>query len=130
MFSTRRIRTGATDAAGTVNIAVEESGLGARQITLYGIFDYGSGGTTIKCYLQGSFDGGTTWVSIGNMTFALADDNKLLSISPASTAVIDADATQADNTVLSFTAPRLRVQVVTAGTYAGSTLELWLSMVG
>ena len=123
-----RLRTGATDAAGTVNIAIEGNGLGAKAAYLYGVFDYGSGGTTIKIYLQGSYDQGTTWVSIANMTFATADDAKLLGIVPVSFVATDADATQTDNTQLSHLAPRLRVSIVTAGTYAASTLDLWFHM--
>lgn len=128
MAYSRLLRSGAVDAAGTVNTDIEANGLGAKSAALYGLFDYGSGGTTIKVYLQGSYDQGTTWVPIANMTFATADDAKLINIVPVSFAATDVDAAQADNAQLSHLAPRLRVSIVTTGTYAASTLAVWFHM--
>ena len=128
MAGQRQVRTGAVGAAGTTDYTVEIPSVGAVQLALFGNFDYGSGGTTVKCYVQGSYDGGTTWVPVANMTFATADDIKVLNVVPESIVAWDADAAQADNTSSNHIPPRLRVRVVVAGTYAATTLDLWIAI--
>lgn len=122
----RNIRTGAVGAAGTTDYSVDYPVAGAIQVALYGNFDYGSGGTTVKCYLQGSYDMGVTWVPVGNITFATADDAKALNIVPASKASWDANASQSDDASNDIIPPKLRVSVVVAGTYTATTLDLWI----
>ena len=128
MAGQRQIRTEAIGAAGTTDYTVEIPSVGAVQLALFGNFDYGSGGTTVKCYVQGSYDSGTTWVPVANMTFATADDIKVLNVVPESIVAWDADAAQADNTSSNHIPPRLRVRVVVAGTYAATTLDLWIAI--
>lgn len=123
----RRIVSGAIGAAGTTTYAIEASGLfDAIKLALYAVFDYGSGGTSAKVYLEGSYDQGTTWTPVGNVTFTTADDAKLFAVVPSSLAVTDADASQSDNTVINHIPPRLRVRIVVAGTYAATTLDVWV----
>ena len=62
------------------------------------------------------------------MTFATADDIKVLNVVPESIVAWDADAAQADNTSSNHIPPRLRVRVVVAGTYAATTLDLWIAI--
>lgn len=123
----RRIISGAVPAAGTTNYDIEASGLfDAIKLALYAKFVYGSGGTSIKLYVEGSYDQGTSWVPVGNVTFTTANDAKLFTVVPSSLGSTDADASQADDTVINHIPPRLRLRQVVAGTYAASTLDVWM----
>jgi len=87
---------------------------------------YGSGGTSIKAYLQTSFDDGTTWQDIACFTFTTASATKsrnLSALTPKTTDVTAADGTLTDDTsVDGLLGDRFRVKVVSVGTYAGNTL--------
>lgn len=98
----------------------------ADQIVVSSIFDYGSGGTTAKAWLQTSLDNGTTWVDIASHAFTTADLTKVSvlspGIAPASQAFAPGDGALADNTVVNgVVGDRVRVKVITTGTYGGST---------
>lgn len=99
---------------------------GAREIALQANFDYGSGGTTVKAWVQTSFDGGTTWHDIANFAFATADSRFLQNVvsNPATpfTPAVATDASLADNTVKNGPlGDQFRVKLTTTGTYGGST---------
>ena len=100
------------------------------------IFDYGSGGTTAKVYIQTSLDGGTTWFDVVSHAFATTDANKVSGITtliaPASQGFAPGDAALTDNTIIQgVLGDRIRVKLVTAGTYAGSTtVAVWASLTG
>jgi hypothetical protein len=87
---------------------------------------YGSGGATIKVYVQTSLDQGTTPIDIACLTFATASGVKLVNLSgltPKTTAVAPSDGALTDDTCLDGTlGDRLRVKVVSTGIYAGSTI--------
>ncbi len=86
---------------------------------------YGSGGSTCRVYLQTSLDGGTSAVDIACVAFATAGGTKILNFSaltPKLTEVTPTDGALADDTALDgVLGDRLRVKVVSTGTYAGST---------
>jgi len=128
MAGQRQIRTGAIGAAGTTDYTVEIPSVGAVQLALFGNFDYGSGGTSVKCYVEGSYDGAVTWVPVANITFTTADDMKVLNVVPTGIASWDANAVQSDDAAINHIPPRLRVREVVAGTYAATTLALWLTV--
>lgn len=100
------------------------------------IFDYGSGGTTAKIWIQTSLDGGTTWIDIISLAFLLADASKVSAIStliaPAAQAFSPSDGALADNTVIQgVLGDRIRAKLVTTGTYAGSTtIAVWVALRG
>lgn len=125
-MASRQLRSGAIGAAGTTNYTVEIPASGAVQLALFGNFDYGSGGTTVKCYVQGSYDQGTTWIPVANITFATADDVKVANVVAESKASWDANASQSDDASNNVIPPKIRVQVVVAGTYTSTTLDLWI----
>lgn len=87
-----------------------------------GKFVYGSGGTTVKAWVQTSFDN-VTWYDVISLAFLLASASKLGSVIPTlanSPALTDAGL--ADNTVLGGVLGRYwRVKYTTTGTYAGGT---------
>lgn len=89
-------------------------------------FDWGSGGTTCKVYVQTSLDQGATWIDIAALAFTTADASKVFNLSgltPKTTAVVPTDGTLTDDTCLDgILGDRVRLKVVSTGTYAGSTI--------
>ncbi len=87
---------------------------------------YGSGGTTIKAYIQGSADQGNTAYDIACVLFGTASEVSMQNFTantPKLTQVTPSDGALADDTALDGLIPdRLRIKVVSTGTYAGSTL--------
>ena len=86
-------------------------------------FNYGSGGTTAKFWVQTSADG-TDWTDIINFGFTTADLVKFASVNTflAHTHASASDVALGDNTIangliLNF----LRLKYTTVGIYAGST---------
>lgn len=119
-------------AAATVvseSIAMGQLGVHAPQaLGFQGTFTYTSGGTTCKAFLQTSFDGGVTWCDIACMAFTTASLKKVGCISPVIAAAAPAtptDGTLADNTINNgLLGDRVRVKVISTGTYAGTTLTV------
>jgi hypothetical protein len=87
---------------------------------------YGSGGSSIKAYLQTSLDQGTTPVDIACIVFAAAGETEIINLSgltPKTTQVQPTDGALADDTCLDgVLGDRLRLKIVSTGTYAGSTV--------
>lgn len=100
---------------------------GTTQLVAQAKFIYGSsGGTSTKCYVQTSLDGGTTWVDIISFAFTTATATKVSSvtgyIAPGSQALAPTDGSLADNTVINgVIGDRFRLKYVTTGTYVGAT---------
>jgi hypothetical protein len=89
---------------------------------------YGSGGTTIKAYLQTSFDQGQTWVDIACAAFTTASAVKIFNLSaltPKTTAVTPTDGSLTDDTCVDgLLGDRLRVKVTSTGTYTNTQLAV------
>jgi hypothetical protein len=87
---------------------------------------YGSGGTSIKAYVQTSLDQGTTPIDIACVVFGTASEVAVLNLSaltPKTTQVVPTDGALADDTALDgILGDRFRFKVVSVGTYAGSTV--------
>ncbi len=87
---------------------------------------YGSGGTSVKVYLQTSLDQETTAIDIACFTFLVASANKVRNLSaltPKTTDVTPSDGALADDTsVDGILGDRFRVKIISTGTYAGSTV--------
>ncbi|TIU02330.1 MAG: hypothetical protein E5W43_00880 [Mesorhizobium sp.] len=87
---------------------------------------YGSGGTTVKAYVQCSADQETTWYDVACVAFGTASEVALLNLSaltPKTTAVVPSDGALADDTVVDgLLTDRMRLKVVSVGTYAGQTV--------
>ena len=87
---------------------------------------YGSGGTTVRAYIQSSIDQGTTWIDLACVLFGTASEVAVLNFSgltPKTTAVVPTDGAMTDDTAVDgILGDRFRVKVVSTGTYAGSTV--------
>ena len=98
-----------------------------KVLTVQANFVYGSGGTTVKAWVQTSVDDGASWMDV--ICFALttssgkriAQVNNFVAITGAAV-VTPTDATLADNTILNgVLGNRMRVKITSTGTYAGNT---------
>ena len=113
-------------AAQTASTKTAVTGLArAKSAALYCNFDYGSGGTTAKVWVQTSFDGGTTWVDIANFAHTTSDLKRaynLSALTPITTVYTATDGTLADDTCKDgLIGDHLRVKFTSTGTYGGST---------
>jgi hypothetical protein len=104
-----------------------------NQVIVAGLFTYGSGGTSAKAWLQTSFDNGATWVDVASLAFLTTTASKIsvlsANVAPGSQAFAPTEGSLADNTVVNGAiGDRMRVKVITAGTYAGgTTLQVWVT---
>lgn len=120
-------------AAGTYVYTIPTSSL---QIPLAGMnylgaeaqFVRAAGGTTLKVYIQTSFDGGLTWVDVICIAFATTTANKMSAVStsiPSATPVIAIAASDGaladDATVQGILGTLVRAKVIVAGTYTGAS---------
>jgi hypothetical protein len=100
----------------------------ARSLCAEAQFTYGSGGTTVDAYLQTSFDNGNTWVDIAQFHFTTASASaifNLSSLTPVTTQYTPTNGTLAANTAKDgILGPLFQVQLVTTGTYVGSSLRI------
>ncbi len=90
-------------------------------------FIYGSGGSSVKCYLQTTLDDNADVpIDITCIVFQQASEVALLNFSgltPKLTQVNPGDGTIADDTALDgIFGDRFRVKCISSGTYAGSTV--------
>lgn len=87
---------------------------------------YGSGGTSIKAYLQTSLDQGVTAIDVACFTFLTASAVKarnLSALTPKTTDVVPTDGALTDDTsVDGVLGDRFRLKIVSVGVYAGSTV--------
>lgn len=86
---------------------------------------WGSGGSSIKVYLQTSADQGTVVIDIACVVFASASEVAVLNFSGLTpkTQVTPTDGALSDDTVVDgILGDRFRIKIVSTGTYAGSTI--------
>lgn len=85
---------------------------------------YGSGGTAVKVYVQSS-DDGTSWQDMACVVFNTATEEALLNFTcaPKLTQVTPTDGAMADDTAVDgILGDRVRLKVVSTGTFSGSTV--------
>lgn len=111
-----------TDADGEAYLEDLEGMLAA---TVQFKFAYGSGGTSVKAYLQTTIDQGSAWVDVACATFTTSSATKVINLSgltPKTTAVTPADGALTDDTCVDgILGDRWRVKITTTGTYGSST---------
>lgn len=124
---TGSVVTESSDANGA-DIAYVDRLNGAVAAAVQFRLSYGSGGTSIKAYLQTSLDQGSTWIDIACATFTTASANKVVNLSALTaktTAATPTDGTLTDDTAVDgILGDRLRVKVTSTGTYANTQLSV------
>jgi hypothetical protein len=99
---------------------------GATGVTLQLRLAYGSAGTKIQAYVQTSLDQGTTWIDIACVTFTTAGATRVVNLSamtPRTTELTPSDGALADDTAIDgVLGDRLRLKVISTGTYGTSTV--------
>lgn len=124
-LSQRLLVNEAITAALSAVIRGETSQLyGVKFLSIEANFVYGSGGTTVKAWVQTSLDGGTNWIDIANFAFTTTSARKVTTLAQATAAatITPTDGTLGDDLeVDGILGDRIRVKLTTTGTYAGST---------
>jgi hypothetical protein len=99
---------------------------GMLALTAQLTFAYGTGGTDVRAYLQTSLDGGTTAIDIACVKFALAGETVVLNFSAATPRTAQLTPTDSgladDSAVDGVLGDRIRLKVVSTGTYANTVL--------
>lgn len=99
---------------------------GMLAASLQARFQYGSGGTLCKVYFQTSFDQEQIPIDISCIVFGLASEVEFINLSaltPKATQTQPTDGSLADDTAIDgVLGDRLRIKVISTGTYATSTL--------
>lgn len=100
-------------------------GAGCNYLGLTAVFTYvADSATSVKAWVQTSFDGGVTWNDIVNFAFTTSTLKKVAAVSTniAATHATPTDATLADNTINNgLLGDRVRVKLTTVGTYGAGT---------
>lgn len=95
-----------------------------RGVILQADFVYGSGGTTLKAWIQSTIDG-TNWYDVACFAFLLASKRRIFNLTartPVASIATPGDAALADDTsVDGLLGSALRVKYTSTGTYAGSS---------
>lgn len=89
-------------------------------------FQYGSGGTAVKAYLQTTCDDGTTVIDTACVVFNVASETEVLNfsaLSPRTLQISASDGALTDDTAIDgILGTKLRLKVVSTGTYASDTI--------
>lgn len=99
--------------------------LGLAGLSFWLRFAYGSGGTSIKSFLQTSLDQGVSWVDIACIAFAGVSKTRLLNFTaaPRLTPYAPTDGALADDTAVDgILGDRVRLKNVIVGNYVDSLL--------
>lgn len=114
-------------SAGTTTCDVITDLGGMSAATFQARFAYGSGGTSCKVYVQTSVDQGTTWVDVACVVFGTTTETQVFNLSAVAdkALTVPTDGTLTDDTVVGgILGDRLRVKVVSVGTYSNTTLSV------
>ena len=97
---------------------------GMKNIAIEANFVHGSGGTSVKVWIQTSLDGGANWIDIANFAFLVTSARKVttLAIATAAATITPVDGTLGDDLeVDGILGDMIRAKLTTVGTYAGGT---------
>ena len=120
------LSTGAIVGALANQLSAVEAGVrGMTSLTCLAKFLYGAGGTSVKAYVQTTFDGGTTWADIMAFAFSTAAATKMSSVRSGiavAAAYVPTDGTLTDDTIKDgLLGTMLRVKWTSVGNYSGAT---------
>jgi len=97
---------------------------GMKNLAIEANFVYGSGGTTLKVWIQTSLDGGSNWIDIANFAFVTTSARKVttLAIATAAATITPVDGSLGDDLeVDGILGDQIRAKITSVGTYAGGT---------
>lgn len=118
-----------TALTGSAQTAIEDLE-GTLAASIQAKFAYGSGGTSVKAYVQTTLDNGLTWVDIAAFAFMTSSATKVVNLSgltPKTTAVTPSDGALVDDTCVDgVLGDALRVKITSVGTYVNTTLSVKL----
>lgn len=111
-------------AAGTQISATIDRMEGVSSIDVQLRFAYGSGGTSLKVYLQTSLDQGQTWLDLWCFAAATASKTRLRHLAPTAGEITPTDGALADDTVAAgvVLGDRFRLKLISTGTFTGQSL--------
>lgn len=96
-----------------------------KHLQVQATFVRGSGGTDVQVFIQTSLDGGVSWIDIANLRFTTTTANKVSAMhrdTALAASITPSDAGLAQDVVVNgLIGDRMRVKVVSTGTYADST---------
>lgn len=122
-----------TAVTGTASAAVASNVGNVTGATFQVVFTYGSGGTTLKVWIQTSLDNGVTWCDVACVTATTSSKTVICTLSsrtPVTTLYAPLDGTLADDTCKDgILGPLFRTKRTTTGTYAGSTTLTVMALV-
>lgn len=99
--------------------------------TIEAKLSYGSGGTTIKAWVQITLDDGQTWIDVACFAFTTGSGVKVVNLSgltPVTTAITPSDGAMTDNTVQDgILGSAMRVKLTSTGTYANTIMSVKVS---
>lgn len=102
---------------------------GVQALTTQFRFSYGSGGTSVRAYLQTSLDQGATPIDISCAVFGTASSVNVVNLSGLTPMMsiwgdgFPADGALADSTIIDgILGDRFRIKLVSTGVYAASTV--------
>jgi hypothetical protein len=106
-----------------------------KNAVIQAAFTYGSGGTTLKAWVQTSLDFGTTWIDIYCFSVtqtSLVNVVNLSALTAVTTPYVSTDGTLTANTAKDgILGPMFRVKTTSTGTYAtNTTLRIDMSFPG
>lgn len=117
------ITTAGTTTSNTWQI--DSAAGGVRNLTAQFNFTYGSGGTSVACYLQTSIDGGATWTDIAAFNVTTSSLRQIINLTSGTAVTTFYTAT--DGALSANTCKdgcfgtKYRVKIISVGTYAGGT---------
>ena len=118
--------------AGMIICEVIEDLDGMTAVTLAFRLAYGSGGTSVKAYVQTSLDQGNIWIDIATIAFFTVSEHQVVNLSgltPKTTPVTPSDGALTDDTCVDgVLGDRLRTKIVITGTYANTVLAVRASV--
>lgn len=105
---------------------------GILAATIEAKLSYGSGGTSLKAWVQVTIDDGQTWMDIACFAFTTASAIKVVNLSaltPVTTAFAPSDGAMADDTVKDgVLGSAMRVKLTSTGTYANTIMSVKVSV--
>lgn len=119
-----------TSAGTTICDVIDDLG-GMHAVTVQARFAYGSGGTNCKAYVQTSLDQGTTWVDVACVVFTTATETQVFNLAALAdkSLTVPTDGTLTDDTVVGgILGDRLRVKVISTGTYVNTTVSVRIAV--